>query len=78
MESPGQLAVRHRHQHTALRHSALDEMLTEKIQVAQLQDLRDQIRVSVSNQVIRAIQKSAIISLVESLKRDQAWPNQSC
>jgi hypothetical protein len=53
-------------------------MLPEKIQVAQLEELRDQIQVSVSNQVMQAREKSVIIFLAESPKRDQAWPNQFC
>jgi hypothetical protein len=39
-------------QHVALRYCALDEMLTKRIHLNQLRELRDQIQFSVSKQVI--------------------------
>ena len=62
-ESPGQLPVRPCSQHFTKKHPVWDERLAKTIPVPGNRNLRDQIQVTVSNQVVHASRKSIIMPL---------------
>jgi len=62
-ESSGQLPVRPCSRHTTEKHPVLDERLAKTMHVPGNRNLRDQIQVTVSNQVVHASRKSVIMPL---------------